>query len=189
VNSGFGVVAEACTTCCVGWHGVGVDIFTAVAVQLGPFNCFVYQAQTGKSAIFKYLGNGDGLSSKSANRFLVNFQMKNATTPMTATPPATDIPMMEPVPRPELVAVVDDEGAAVVVEEPEEEEEEESVCVNVCVPTVGGVEEPPVGVVTCCCSVVVGAVEVVAGALVVCWVVVGGALDCWDMTIRGVEVV
>jgi hypothetical protein len=27
--------------------------------------------------------------------------MKNATTPMTATPPATDKPMIEPVPRPE----------------------------------------------------------------------------------------
>ena len=42
------------------------------------------------------------LSSKSENRFLVNFQMKNAMTPMTATPPATDIPMIEPVLRPGL---------------------------------------------------------------------------------------
>jgi len=41
------------------------------------------------------------LSSKSENRFLVNFQTKKATTPMTAMPPATDKPMIEPVPRPE----------------------------------------------------------------------------------------
>ena len=41
------------------------------------------------------------LSSKSVKRFLVNFHMKKATTPMTATPPATDKPMIEPVPRPE----------------------------------------------------------------------------------------
>src|SRR5258707_1354480 len=41
------------------------------------------------------------LSSKSVKRFLVNFHMKKATTPMTATPPATDKPIIEPVPRPE----------------------------------------------------------------------------------------
>lgn len=54
------------------------------------------------------------LSSKSANRFLVNFQTKKAMIPIKATPPATDIATMEPVPRPplelELLApeVVDD---------------------------------------------------------------------------------
>lgn len=41
------------------------------------------------------------LSSKSVKRFLVNFHMKKATTPMTATPPATDKPIIEPVLRPE----------------------------------------------------------------------------------------
>lgn len=40
------------------------------------------------------------LSSKSAKRFLVNFQIKNEMMPMTATPPATERPTMEPVPRP-----------------------------------------------------------------------------------------
>ena len=42
------------------------------------------------------------LSSKSEKRFLVNFQTKKATMPIKATPPATDIPMIEPVLRPEL---------------------------------------------------------------------------------------
>jgi hypothetical protein len=39
-------------------------------------------------------------SSKSLNRFLVNFQMKNAMIPIAATPPATERPIIEPVPRP-----------------------------------------------------------------------------------------
>ena len=42
------------------------------------------------------------LSSKSEKRFLVNFHTKNAIIPITATPPATARPMIEPVPRPEL---------------------------------------------------------------------------------------
>jgi len=42
------------------------------------------------------------LSSNSEKRFLVNFQTKKATMPITAIPPATDIPMIEPVLRPEL---------------------------------------------------------------------------------------
>lgn len=40
------------------------------------------------------------VSSKSLNRFRVNFQYTNAKTPMSAMPPATAIPTMEPVPRP-----------------------------------------------------------------------------------------
>jgi hypothetical protein len=40
------------------------------------------------------------LSSKSENLFLVNFQTKKPIMPRTATPAATDIPMMEPVERP-----------------------------------------------------------------------------------------
>lgn len=40
------------------------------------------------------------VSSKSEKRFLVNFQTKNAMMPMTATPPATAKPTMEPVPKP-----------------------------------------------------------------------------------------
>lgn len=49
------------------------------------------------------------LSSKSAKRFLVNFQIKNEMMPMTATPPATERPTMEPVPRPlELLPLVED---------------------------------------------------------------------------------
>jgi hypothetical protein len=47
----------------------------------------------------RYKGE-NALSSKSAKRFLVNFQTKNEMIAMTATPPATDRPMIEPVPRP-----------------------------------------------------------------------------------------
>jgi hypothetical protein len=43
---------------------------------------------------------GGLLSSKSENLFLVNFQTKKPMMPRTATPAATDIPMMEPVDRP-----------------------------------------------------------------------------------------
>ncbi len=49
------------------------------------------------------------LSSKSALCFLVNFQTKNAMTPRMATPPATDKPMMEPVPSPESDGDDDDD--------------------------------------------------------------------------------
>ena len=59
-------------------------------------------------------------SSKSPNLFLVNFQTKNATTPMTATPPATLSPMIEPVLIPEessldlvcVAAALDDDADA-----------------------------------------------------------------------------
>lgn len=42
----------------------------------------------------------DSLSSNSPKRFLENFQMKKAMIPITAIPPATDMPMMEPTERP-----------------------------------------------------------------------------------------
>lgn len=58
------------------------------------------------------------LSSKSEKRFLVNFHTKNAMMPITATPPATDIPMIEPVLRPEVSS-----GEAVGVADAEEEED------------------------------------------------------------------
>jgi hypothetical protein len=37
-------------------------------------------------------------SSKSVKRFRVNFQTKKPTIPKTATPPATDMPTIEPTP-------------------------------------------------------------------------------------------
>ena len=39
------------------------------------------------------------LSSKSLKRFLENFQTKKAIMAITAMPPATDMPIMGPVPR------------------------------------------------------------------------------------------
>jgi hypothetical protein len=39
------------------------------------------------------------LSSKSEKRFRVNFHTKKAMMPITATPPATERPMIEPVPK------------------------------------------------------------------------------------------
>jgi len=64
------------------------------------------------------------LSSKSEKRFLVNFHTKNAMIPITATPPATDIPTIEPVPRPEspppFEAAEVAEGAAELEEVPTE---------------------------------------------------------------------
>jgi len=45
-------------------------------------------------------------------RFLVNFQTKNEMMAITATPPATERPIIEPVPRPlELSELDDDVGA------------------------------------------------------------------------------
>lgn len=62
------------------------------------------------------------LSSKSLKRFLENFQMKKAMMAITAMPPATDMPMMGPIPILLLVSVCEVEGIGV----PEEEEEEEA---------------------------------------------------------------
>lgn len=63
------------------------------------------------------------LSSKSLKRFLVNFHTKKAMIAMTATPPATDIPMIGPIPIPLLGALSSSlllevvEGAALLVED------------------------------------------------------------------------
>lgn len=46
--------------------------------------------------------SGNALSSRSAKRLWVNFQTKNAITPMRATPPATERPMMVEVDVPLL---------------------------------------------------------------------------------------
>jgi len=48
----------------------------------------------------------------------VNFHTKKAMMPITATPPATDIPMIEPVLRPEVSS-----GETVGVADAEEEED------------------------------------------------------------------
>lgn len=53
------------------------------------------------------------LSSKSENRFLVNFQTKNKMMPSAAIPPETESPTMDPVlrpPLPELLGVFVGEG-------------------------------------------------------------------------------
>jgi len=62
------------------------------------------------------------LSSKSEKRFLVNFQIKKAMRPMTATPPATERPMIEPVLKPPPLE--SDWGGADCVGWEEEVEEE-----------------------------------------------------------------
>ena len=104
--------------------------------------------------------------------------MKNAMTPMTATPPATDSPIIEPVPNPELELVVDVlvlEAAA-----PEELAVSDKVCVKVWVPALVGVEVKLVGVVTDEMeddAGVVGVradVGVVVGVVVVGWVLLVG---------------
>lgn len=62
----------------------------------------------------KRLRKTDVLSSKSANRFLVNFQTKNRMIPTAAIPPETERPTMEPVLRPPLSSLLGvgvDEGA------------------------------------------------------------------------------
>lgn len=53
----------------------------------------------GISVSRKNVGNRNELSSMSG-RFLVNFQTKKAMIPTTAMPTATDMPMIDPVPRP-----------------------------------------------------------------------------------------
>jgi hypothetical protein len=118
--------------------------------------------------------------------------MKNAMTPMTATPPATDSPIIEPVPNPELVVdVLVLEAAA-----PEELAVSDKVCVKVWVPALVGEEVKLVGVVTdemeddadvvgvvADVGVVVGVVVVGGVLLVACWVVDGGV-----EVVPGVEV-
>jgi hypothetical protein len=108
------------------------------------------------------------------NRFLVNFHMKNATMPMTATPPATDIPMIEPVLRLELLLLELLEGLDAGAAEATELDDAppDSICVEVCVPTIGVVLKLLVAaavdaVVDVAAAAVVGGVEVVKGVVVV----------------------
>lgn len=139
------------------------------------------------------------LSSKSAKRFLVNFQIKNEMMAMTATPPATERPIIEPVPRPpELLllaeedSVLDALGVGVGVMTivlvnscPAELVETETVVdgrrtvVGVVAAVVSGG-----GVELVCVGVVVVGLDV--GVLVVVWVgeVVGGV-----EVVKGVDVV
>lgn len=65
--------------------------------------------------------NEDALSSRSENRLWVNFQTKNAITPMRATPPATERPMMVDVDVPELPLPLLSE-AAVELDDADDEE-------------------------------------------------------------------
>jgi hypothetical protein len=62
-------------------------------------------------------------------RFLENFHMKNAMSAITAMPPATDMPIMGPVPRPLLSGA----GGAVGLEVAAVSDEEEAVFVSVTV--------------------------------------------------------
>lgn len=119
----------------------------------------------------------NSLSSKSVNRFLVNFHTKNAMTPMAATPPATDSPIIDPVPKPELelplvvLPLVD--GAADVLDALSGK-----VCVSVCVPpALEGVDVNPL-VMEGALDAVVGPV---LGAVVDCWF----AVVCWAAVVLG----
>jgi hypothetical protein len=99
--------------------------------------------------------------------------MKNATMPMTATPPATDIPMIEPVLRLELLLLELEELDAGAAEAAElDDAPPDSICVEVCVPTIGVVLKLLVAaavdaVVDVAAAAVVGGVEVVKGVVVV----------------------
>jgi hypothetical protein len=93
-----------------------MTVSTAVCVEFGPLDGFIYVGYrwvTWPREEIKSL-----LSSKSEKRFRVSFQTRNAMIPMTATPPATERPIIEPVPRavlsPELALEVA-EGDAVAV--------------------------------------------------------------------------
>lgn len=114
----------------------------------------------------------DALSSRSLKRLWVNFQTKNAMTPMTATPPATESPIIVEVEVPLLLELLLSEAA---VEDAEEDEEAEEA---VAVTNTTEVSVSPSAlvvmiwedwVVSCgvsvCCSV--------AAVVVVCWVLVG----------------
>lgn len=68
-----------------------------MGAELWPFDSFVY-AQIYEQ-ICQITATKPLLSSKSENLFLVNFQTKKPTMPMTATPAATDMPTIDPVDR------------------------------------------------------------------------------------------
>ena len=78
-----------------------IDVAGNMVVEIRPFDSFVYGYKKSFQAKKREKKNRNELSSKSEKRFLVNFQTKKAMTPMRATPPATDKPTIEPVPRPE----------------------------------------------------------------------------------------
>jgi hypothetical protein len=85
------------------------------------------------------MSNIDLLSSKSENRFLENFHTMKPMTPSTATPPATERPTIEPVPKPPLAPLEDVCGAA-----------EDEVCDASVVPEIVVITkevEPPASVV------------------------------------------
>jgi hypothetical protein len=75
----------------------GMRISISMRIELWPLDCFVWKKALMGDVYVRLSLNL--LSSKSEKRFLVNFQMMKATIPMTAIPPATDIPMIDPVPR------------------------------------------------------------------------------------------
>lgn len=119
------------------------------------------------------------LSSKSEKRFLVNFQTKNEMMPITATPPATERPMMEPVPRPpELLE--DDEDCVL----------DEVALLGVDVTSTVLVTSKPAELVVTCtegATTTDGVVAVVAvfevGVEVLCVVVGGGVFVVWGVVL------
>lgn len=116
----LGVVfrTEACPSCGVSWHRVDITTTTVRVIQLWPFDCFIYIVLLPNEIMIRYKEE-NARSSKSEKRFLVNFQTKNETIAMTAIPPATERPIIEPVPRLLESLEVDDvcEADAVELEE------------------------------------------------------------------------
>lgn len=129
------------------------------------------------------------VSSKSLNRFLVNFQMKNDIIPRAAIPPATDRPIIDPVLSPLLSSLLLLELSAPSVEEGEADEDVLlSVPVNVCVIVVA--PPGPVDTTTdseawvfCACVVVALDLELCCEEVVVVdvGVVVGPVVDGVDV--------
>jgi hypothetical protein len=109
---GFGASIETSAARVIHWQRVSIR--TTVSVQFWPLDGFVYQRI---SYGFRKKRPFFSLSSKSWNRFLVNFHMAKATIPNTATPPATDRPIIEPVPIPEPEEVLVLVAAAALAEE------------------------------------------------------------------------
>jgi hypothetical protein len=108
-----------------------------MVIEIRPFNCFICSPNVECHLSENWRKDkiiNDILSSKSFC-FLVNFQTKNAMIPIKATPPATDKPMIEPVPRPE-----ESEGGGTVRDEAEAEAE----ALDEALPTYTTVVEPPI---------------------------------------------
>lgn len=108
------------------------------------------------------------LSSKSAKRFLVNFQIKNEMMPMTATPPATERPIMEPVPRPLEPLLVEEDSVL------------DGLALDVGVMTIVLVTSCPAELVVTCTDVVNGSGAVV-GVVAVVWE--GGVEVVWEVVV------